>query len=68
MQGSIVFTLILLLTVCQAQNLIVQTRQGLIRGLTDTDRDGNGIFKFMGIPYALPPTGNLRFRVRKIKL
>jgi carboxylesterase type B len=36
---------------------IVQTKQGSTEGLSE-----EGIFKFLGVPYAQPPVGELRWR------
>ena len=40
----------------QTQQPIVTTRQGKVRGGTE-----NGVAVFLGIPYAPPPLGDLRF-------
>lgn len=44
----------------------VNTSVGTINGFIETTRYYNGqekgTFKFLGIPYAVPPVGNLRFR------
>ncbi|PSN47919.1 hypothetical protein C0J52_03361 [Blattella germanica] len=45
------------------RDILVQTQQGLIRGTTLTSqRNNRSFFVFMGIPYAKPPVGNLRFK------
>lgn len=41
---------------------IVTIKQGKIKGTTDTDLDGGSFYKFLGIPYAKPPVGALRFK------
>jgi hypothetical protein len=46
---------------------IVHIPEGSIRGTTLTSiRSNRTFFAFMGIPYAKPPVGHLRFKVRKI--
>ena len=53
-----VIFLLVICTACKvsAQNLVVKTGKGYIKGLTE-----NGISVFKGIPYAAPPIGTLRF-------
>lgn len=43
--------------------LEVVVQQGKLKGKTGTDYSGNTFYSFQGIPYAKPPTGNLRFKV-----
>jgi hypothetical protein len=38
--------------------------QGELEGTTLTSRNGRTFVAFQGIPYAEPPVGNLRFKVR----
>src|SRR5580658_3556087 len=38
-------------------NPIVRTDDGFVRGAA-----GSGVDSFLGVPYAAPPTGNLRWR------
>ncbi len=46
-------------------NVEVETKLGILRGLTEVIPNAHGpikaIHKFLGIPYASPPTGDLRF-------
>lgn len=42
-----------------AHSVIVETEQGLLRGVFD---EASGLHGFFGIPYAQPPIGPLRFR------
>ena len=53
-----IFTLL-----CQVNATLVETPLGPIRGIQVTDRHtGKFVHKFLGIKYAKPPTGQLRFR------
>ncbi|CAG2174870.1 unnamed protein product [Oppiella nova] len=59
-----IFALLLCLNYAKTDdNLIitVRTKNGLINGRTDTF-DGKHYNQFLGIPYAEPPTGDLRFK------
>ena len=38
-------------------NLIVETKKGKVEGFSE-----NGVRKFLGVPFAEPPVGNLRFK------
>ncbi|BET03078.1 Esterase [Nesidiocoris tenuis] len=42
-------------------NPLVMTNYGLVEGMPDVSRSGNTYYSFKGIPYAKPPTGDLRF-------
>lgn len=42
----------------------VRVEQGELEGLVQTTEDGFKFLSFRGIPYAAPPVGNLRFKVR----
>ncbi len=42
-------------------HIIVDTKQGKLKGIVDTT-DGTSHTSFLGVPYALPPTGALRFK------
>lgn len=42
---------------------LVKTKQGFVQGITGTSRGGRIFYEFLGIPYATPPLGQLRFEV-----
>lgn len=42
---------------------IVNTNFGKVQGQDVTTRGGRQVVRFLGIPYAKPPTGTLRFQV-----
>lgn len=42
---------------------ILYTNDGLIKGTVLTSRGGKKFRAFYGIPYALPPVGELRYKV-----
>lgn len=44
-------------------DVIVHVKQGSLKGKIGTDYDGKKYYGFLGIPYAKPPIGNLRFKV-----
>lgn len=47
-----------------ADDLIVQTQYGQVQGRTQASVvDGSTYNLWLGIPYAAPPVGNLRFQV-----
>jgi hypothetical protein len=41
----------------------VSTKYGKLKGIKSVSRGGKEYFEFLGIPYAKPPTKNLRFEV-----
>ncbi|KAH9371328.1 hypothetical protein HPB48_013721 [Haemaphysalis longicornis] len=49
-------------SVHENDSLFVETKQGLVKGFTETSRFGKTVRIFYGIPYAEPPVGNLRFQ------
>jgi hypothetical protein len=44
--------------------LVVRTAKGYLKGSILTSRKGKSIYSFRGVPFAQPPVGNLRFKVR----
>lgn len=63
-------SIILLFTLIDFNNYsiaIVHTENGPVQGyLKFTMFDGHSYYAFKGIPYAKPPVGDLRFRVRAL--
>ena len=55
----------ILFFVCAAhkEDILVHIKDGALKGKNLTSRNNNTFFAFMGIPYAKPPVGNLRFKV-----
>ncbi len=43
---------------------VVRTEQGDLQGIQSISRDGRVYYEYLGIPYAKPPVGYLRFEVR----
>lgn len=50
------------LVAAQSANPVVLTEGGSIEGITVSSRHGKKVDAFLGIPYATPPVGNLRFK------
>lgn len=44
--------------------VVIQTPNGEMRGFRSSSRDGRPFLEFLGIPFAEPPIGNLRFEVK----
>lgn len=44
---------------------IIEIKEGKLKGKQLITRDGKVYFVFLGIPYAEPPQGKLRFKVSK---
>ena len=42
----------------------ITTEQGTLKGFEQKSRNGTKFQAFLGVPYAKPPVGNLRFEVR----
>lgn len=56
-----VVTLLAVTLISAASSHVVNTTCGLVRGIPISVKDKT-VFGFLGIPYAQPPTGELRFR------
>lgn len=48
------------------QCIILTTDNGKLLGVQWWSRNGTPFFSYFGIPYAKPPTGDLRFQVNEI--
>lgn len=44
-------------------DILVEVEQGKLQGTTGQDYYGGKFFKFLGVPYAKAPIGDLRFKV-----
>eukprot|EP00095_Tigriopus_kingsejongensis_P003019 maker-scaffold170_size291898-snap-gene-1.43 protein:Tk03019 transcript:maker-scaffold170_size291898-snap-gene-1.43-mRNA-1 annotation:"af321574_1acetylcholinesterase precursor" len=64
MERLIIFAIVLALPI-MAQGLKVSTEYGWVQGKQLTSSDGSKVEAFLGIPYAQPPVGQLRFRPPK---
>jgi len=49
------------------KHVIRNTEYGKVRGVLEHVHHGKVVEKFLGIPYAQPPVGKLRFEVRLLK-
>ena len=47
----------------QLEAPIIQTKSGKISGIIEESFSGINYFSYLGIPFAEPPIGNLRFKV-----
>ena len=52
----------------EADSPVVMTKEGPVQGATSYSREGRKFYKFLGIPYAAPPVGELRFEVSSVNL
>lgn len=45
---------------------VIDTKSGKVQGAISVSRGGRRFFEYLGIPYAKPPVGDLRFEVINI--
>lgn len=50
------------------EDVFVTIRNGTIRGTTLLDPNNATMYAFLGIPYAAPPVGQLRFKVTYLSI
>lgn len=63
--GRFIFWLLLIVVTVNCDNLIVKTDNGKVRGVAQTTfLNQKEYIAYRGIPYAEPPVGNLRYKVR----
>jgi len=43
---------------------VLSIQNGLVKGVVSYSRGGRQYYEYLGIPYAKPPVGELRFEVR----
>lgn len=53
---------------CNAGSVILDTKQGRIKGEILQSRGGRPFYAFYNVPYAQPPVGELRFEVSETSL
>ena len=61
MEGFTEAVLLLLAVQCASSTPVIQAPWGSIQGLIVEGDDGRKMDGYLGIPYALPPVGDLRF-------
>lgn len=66
MESNFLFFLTFLTVVTlNVDSVKIKTPLGNIKGFYKKSENGRRYAAFQGVPYALPPTGELRFEVRK---
>ncbi|XP_062575626.1 liver carboxylesterase 1-like [Saccostrea cucullata] len=46
----------------EPKSVVIETPSGPVRGYQEFVKNDRSVYRFIGIPYAKPPVGNLRFR------
>ncbi|XP_065219707.1 juvenile hormone esterase-like [Planococcus citri] len=60
----ILLNLLLLVVIRMVNSEVLKLKSGTINGTVEKSRNGRPYQRFYGIPYAEPPTGELRFQVK----
>ncbi|PVD22749.1 hypothetical protein C0Q70_16005 [Pomacea canaliculata] len=64
---ALTLSLLSLSSVCECRRFMERTTNyGRVRGLVETLQGGKRVEKYLGIPYARPPLGKLRFEVSDV--
>lgn len=59
---TIILSALLVGQIKSNDDVIVTTQLGPMKGISSTSSKGNKFYSFLGVPYAEPPTGSLRFK------
>jgi hypothetical protein len=65
--SCVIFNFLIFFENAKATFVVVETTSGLVRGsmgITSISRLGRPYYQFLGVQYAKPPIGDLRFEVR----
>jgi len=63
LNSLVLYITVLLLKIVNADRPLVKTELGQLEGVWQLSENGLKYAAFMGIPYAKPPVGDLRFEV-----
>lgn len=53
-------------TSTSSDRVVVATENGMVSGIQETSTKGHQFYSFWSIPYAEPPTGDLRLQVSRL--
>ncbi len=67
-ESLVIVALAFYIIINSSENIEITVEQGKLKGKVFESRNGTKYYGFLGIPYAKPPVGDLRFEVRKIKI
>ena len=62
-----IFLFLFLVSSTAASPSVLQTPLGRIQGYTDVALNGRQFYAFTKVPFAVPPLGDLRFKVRRVE-